>query len=173
MIIKPSLFIVIGFLLLSCHQSKEISEVNNFHKVNEELYRCGQPSKKDMQLIEQHGIKTVLNLRHKRSDKNELKGTGLIQKEVNINTWKISEEDLITALKIIDKSEKPIVVHCLHGADRTGAVIAAYRIVYDNWNKEKAIAELKETQYGFHEKAFKNIIILLENINEESFRKKI
>ncbi len=171
MTIKTGLFAVLGLLLFSCHQSKEISEVNNFHQVNEELYRCGQPTKKDMLLIEQYGIKTVLNLRHKRSDKNELKGTKLIQKEVKINTWKISEEDLVVALKMIKESEKPILVHCLHGADRTGAVIAAYRIVYDNWNKEKAITELKETQYGFHEKAFKNIIVLLENIDEESFRK--
>ncbi len=38
----------------------------------------------------------------------------------------------------------PIYVHCEHGKDRTGLVIALYRMRADGWSQEQAAAEMKE-----------------------------
>lgn len=47
----------------------------------------------------------------------------------------------------IDNKET-ILVHCLHGVDRTGMAIAAWQIIYDGWLVEDAITGMKDM--GFH-----------------------
>ena len=84
----------------------------------------------------------------------------------------IREKEIIKALKIIRDSPKPIIVHCKHGSDRTGIIIAMYRIIYQDWPKEKAIIEMKEGGYGFHE-IHKNIIHYIKKVKVEKIKKKI
>ena len=43
-----------------------------------------------------------------------------------------------------------ILIHCYHGSDRTGASIAMYRIIFENWSTEDALNEMKYGGYGFH-----------------------
>ena len=38
-------------------------------------------------------------------------------------------------------TKKPVYIHCLHGVDRTGFVIAAYRMLAQGWSLEKAYQE--------------------------------
>ena len=45
--------------------------------------------------------------------------------------------------------EGPVLVHCKHGADRTGCIVALYRIVFQSWSKEAAIDEMHNGGYGF------------------------
>lgn len=52
-----------------------------------------------------------------------------------------SVDDLRIAASVIAKADKPIYVHCRHGRERTGIVIAAYRILYEKWPFEKAYQE--------------------------------
>ena len=40
-----------------------------------------------------------------------------------------------------DQTAGPVFVHCKRGADRTGAVIAAYRIDHDKWENSRALSE--------------------------------
>ena len=60
-----------------------------------------------------------------------------------------NEEQLIEALRIIKNRKAPIVIHCHHGSDRTGAVCALYRVVFQNVSKEDAIHEMTEGGFGF------------------------
>lgn len=46
-------------------------------------------------------------------------------------------------LSIIDNSPSSVFVHCEHGCDRTGAIIACYRIQRDGWSSRKALQEAK------------------------------
>jgi protein tyrosine/serine phosphatase len=41
----------------------------------------------------------------------------------------------------------PVYVHCNRGADRTGEAAAAYRIVFQGWSADRAIAELPKYHY--------------------------
>ena len=42
---------------------------------------------------------------------------------------------------------KPVYVHCQHGEDRTGLVIAAYRVRQCGWTKEHAMEEARGHGY--------------------------
>lgn len=181
---KVIAFFLFFAVFVSC-KTKEIIEPNrgegwakkveaetlvNLYKVDEVLYRCEQPTALAMKELGQHGIKTVLNLRKIKGDPQPKDAT-LRCVHVRINTWTISYNDVLRALKEIEKADKPVVVHCKHGSDRTGAVVAAWNIVKHNYSKEEAIRELRFGGYHFHEKYFKNIIRLINSLNVEQLRK--
>jgi protein-tyrosine phosphatase len=48
-----------------------------------------------------------------------------------------------------DSSGGPVFVHCKRGADRTGAVIAAYRIEHDRWENSRALNEAMSRGMSF------------------------
>jgi hypothetical protein len=63
-----------------------------------------------------------------------------------ISPWQIyvtgiSQEALAAILQFIEVEPKPLLVHCQHGQDRTGLVIAAYRVAVCKWPKQVAMAE--------------------------------
>jgi protein tyrosine/serine phosphatase len=61
----------------------------------------------------------------------------------------VAPEEVVRFLRIVtDPVNHPILVHCQHGADRTGTMVAAYRIFIQGWNPEEAIRELPH--FGFH-----------------------
>ena len=82
------------------------------------------------------GIKTIFNLRQYHSDNNETKGADLQLYHANMNTRCINDQHVIEALKIIRDASTPVLVHCWHGSDRTGLMVAMYPIVFQNWTKD-------------------------------------
>lgn len=147
--------------------------VENFFAVDEGLYRSAQPNHAAMLELEKMGIKTVLNLRNFHDDKEEAQGAKLELVAVPINTWQITDDDVIKALRIIkDKSRRPLLVHCQHGADRTGTIIAIYRIVVQGWSKEDALKELIEGGFGYHS-IWTNIPRYINAADIEQIKKKV
>ena len=47
-------------------------------------------------------------------------------------------------------------MHCYHGADRTGLIVAMYRVIYQNWDLNEAKREMQQAPYGYHS-IWKNI----------------
>jgi protein tyrosine/serine phosphatase len=145
--------------------------VRNLHKVNDGLYRSAQPTQEGMENLERMGIRTVINLRAFHSDADELKGTALLNEALNVKTWHIENEDIVRVLRILGRKENgPFLVHCQHGADRTGVVCAMYRIVVQHWTKDEAIREMVDGGYGFHP-VWKNIIAYLRNVDVDGIRR--
>ena len=68
-----------------------------------------------------------------------------------------------------DPERGPYLVHCQHGADRTGTMVAMYRMVIQGWSREKAVDELVNGGYGFHP-MWKNILEYLQNVNVEKIQ---
>ena len=177
-------FSLFGIFLLSCQETKQVTsnrpdewaqKVNekgfsNLYKVDERVFRSEQPHHKEMHKLKTMGVSAVLNLRHTRNDNWKSRGIELKLEHVRINTWKISYDELVAATSILMRSKEPILVHCRHGSDRTGAIIACYRIVKFNWTREEAIKEMIEGGYGFHEKTFPNIVQLLRSLDAEKFK---
>jgi len=149
----------------------ELPGVGNLHKVNENLYRSGQPTSEGMKTLkEKIGIKTVINLRVFHSDSDEVSGTGLLNEELSVKTWHIENEDVIRVLKRIrNKENGPFLIHCEHGADRTGLMSAMYRIVEQGWTKDEAIKEMVDGNYGFHP-IWSNIIKYIRNVDVKKIK---
>ena len=137
----------------------------NFYKVDNELFRSEQPDHEQLIKLDSLGVKTILNLRHTHNDKHYAHGTNLVLHQISINTWTISYDDIVSALKCIKSAKKPVLIHCLHGSDRTGCIVAAYRITVNGWTKEEAIREFKEGGYGYHSSWFPNILRLLNSLD--------
>ena len=108
-----------------------------------------------------------------KSDTKKAHGTKLHLQHIRINTWTFSYNELLKAVHVINSAPKPVLVHCLHGSDRTGAVIAAYRILIEGWSKEEAIRELRYKAFGYHKFYFPNIVKLLSGINVERAQKQL
>ncbi|MCF6318294.1 MAG: tyrosine-protein phosphatase [Proteobacteria bacterium] len=141
------------------------SELDNFYKIDQGVYRSKQPDEETFTMLQKMGIKEVLNLRRHHSDTDEAEDSELTLHRIKIKTGSITENQLIQALSIIQNRKGPIVFHCWHGSDRTGAVAATYRIVFNGWSKLQAIDELRNGGYGYHAKIYRNIVELLENLD--------
>ena len=143
-----------------------LAGVGNLHKVTDSLYRCEQPTSVGMRnLADSLGIRTVINLRAFHSDKKKIKGTRLNLHEIEINTWDIDDKEVIRALRVIRWEGKgPYLIHCLHGADRTGTLNAMYRMVFQGWSREEAIREMTQGGYNFHA-LWKNILKYLNTVD--------
>jgi protein tyrosine/serine phosphatase len=138
------------------------------------FYRSAQLTKDDIATIQSLGVKTVVSLRRFHRDDALLKNSGISIKRIGINTWSVGDKHVIAALKAIRAAEKQgtVLLHCQHGADRTGLVSAMYRIVYQGWSKEAALEELMKGGYGYHS-MWKNIPKYLRNVDIETIRRAV
>jgi protein tyrosine/serine phosphatase len=125
----------------------------NFYKVSPFVFRSEQTSKELIPLLQQNKIQTVINLRTSNKDIKVLNNIDIHVIHIPIRTWAMSKEDLLQVMKAIkntQQSNQNVLIHCYHGSDRTGASIAMYRIIFENWSTEAALNEMKHGGYGFH-----------------------
>lgn len=130
-----------------------IQKSSNFYQMSEQVFRSEQPNEELIPLLEKHQIDIVINLRSRDKDRTTLAGQALDFVHIPINTWAIDEHDLLKVMQSIQKAQRKnqkVLLHCYHGSDRTGASIAMYRIVFENWSTEDALKEMKHGGYGFH-----------------------
>jgi len=181
------IFSVLSFLLLTHGYAKAqglVSNSNTAHKLNvvgfsnlyrvdDNLYRCEQPSSKGFTLIDSIGIKTVIDLRQRKTDNHKIKKTDLKLVNLPMNAWTISYNDIVAGVRAIKGAKKPVLIHCKHGSDRTGCIVVAYRIIMCGWTREDAIKEFRYGGFHYHEKSFPNILRLLETVDIEQLKKDI
>jgi protein tyrosine/serine phosphatase len=139
-------------------------ELPNFHRVNATLYRGGQPKEEGFKLLASLGIKTVLNLRDADEratlEEKQARAAGLRYFNIPLGgLGRPSDEKIERALAVINAPEnQPVFVHCKRGSDRTGTVIACYRISHDGWTSDEAKEEAKRYGMGFWEVGMKDYI---------------
>lgn len=139
--------------------------VKNFHRITPGLYRSAQPTHDGMRTLERLGIKTVVNLRHFSSDRALVAGTALVLEEVRVHTWRVRDAHVLRVMRLLQESARgPLLMHCWHGADRTGLMSAMYRMLIQQWSREDAIEELLHGGYGFH-RGWRNITEYLERVD--------
>lgn len=123
--------------------------VPRFEKVSDALYRGGQPDAKGFGQLKKIGVKTIVSLRVLDHDRRRLRGLGLRYLHVSFKHVHPEDEDTVAFLKVVANPEnQPVFVHCRDGVDRTGMMVALYRIIIEDWPKPKALAEMK--RMGFN-----------------------
>lgn len=151
-------------------QPVQVSGLPNLHRVSGKLYRSAQPTAEGMREAERLGIRTVVSLRSGQRDAPLALGTDLLLRHVPMRAWNPHLPGAVAALSAIAVSPGPVLVHCWHGADRTGMVVALYRMVEQGWTREAAIREMLEGGYGYHS-IWKDIITFLETVDVEELRR--
>ncbi len=120
--------------------------VRNFHAVDDRIYRGGQPSEKEFEEISKLSVKTVIDLRAgvDRSEKAIVEKLGIRYIHEPMSAiMEPTPQQIGKILQLLETEPGPVYVHCLRGKDRTGTVIACYRIAHDKWENQKALDEAK------------------------------
>lgn len=127
----------------------DLPGVGNFHKVDANVYRGAQPSDEGLRNLAKLGIRTVVDLRQidDRSIQEEkvVTAAGMQYVKVPMRTGETpSNENVHRVLELLnDPSVGPVFVHCMKGEDRTGGIIACYRIQHDHWKNDRALSEAR------------------------------
>ncbi len=158
------LVVALSTLAAVAQSAPRYKELPNFYKINDRLYRGAQPLSGGLKKLKELGIQTILNLRgvgdETRQEQREAAAEGL--KFISLpmpGLSRPSDAAIEQALKIIDDPENGVVfVHCKHGADRTGTVIACYRISRENLTREQAIAESRKHGMSWVQFGMRNYI---------------
>ena len=144
----------------------------NLHKVSNMLYRSAQPSAEGMKNLKALRIETVINLRSFHSDRDGIGEDGLAYEHIYMKAWHAEEEDAVRFLKIVTNPKRsPVLVHCQHGADRTGTMCAVYRVAVQGWSKEEALKEMAQGGFGFHG-IWENLIQWINGLDIEKIKKR-
>lgn len=147
--------------------------LENCFRVSDELYRSEQPATGDIPALHAMGVKSVLNLRNHHRDAKAFAAGGFTVGAAPMRAGRLTVDDLVAALREFRRLPKPVVVHCWHGSDRTGSVVAAYRIVFQDWTPAAALDELRHGGFGYHETWFPNIVSLFESLDAADLRRRV
>lgn len=153
-------FAAVGALLLICLiffvYQKYIN--HNFHIVKKDvLYRSAQPTPEMLKAYkERYGIRSVISLRRARPDKEwyrkeiaASKELGLVHYDVALSsTMPAPMQKMEELAQILKTAERPMLVHCLGGSDRTGLGVAIYLYTVENQSPETALKESLSVLYG-------------------------
>jgi len=150
----------------SAWASSQNENLPNFQKVDDHVYRGAQPTDSGFKDLPQLGIKTVVDLRDigEHSQANEQKivtDLGMRYLSIPMHGMSTPKDDQVAAVQALfnDTASGPVFVHCKRGADRTGMVIAVYRISHDQWDNKKALTEAKSYGMSIFERAIQHYVM--------------
>ena len=168
LLVAAALAASLGGLSIYAASPDQPRGVENFHAVDEHIFRGGQPSGQGFQSLARMGIKTVIDLRggryHERYEGNLVLGAGMHYVPIPLSGLLHPRDVQIAGLLALleDSSQWPVFIHCKRGADRTGTVVACYRIAHDHWSNQKALAEAKTYGLSSLELAMQRYILHFE-----------
>ena len=128
------------------------------------LVRSAQPTAVGLaHLRDVYGVRTVINLNRQTIDEELVTAMalGLDYLPLPVDVYGLDRGKLVTVLAAIRQAEAegraPVLVHCKSGQDRTGVAIAAYRVVEQGWDGERALAEMERLRHWTHEALFPHL----------------
>lgn len=128
-----------------------VNGIPNFKQVAPGVWRGGQPDAEGWRTLLGLGVTNVvkLNTGAEGSDIPAL-GCGMAVREYPISFLEqtVGEPSRLSLAIAVELIEPGTFVHCLHGQDRTGLVVALWRVRKCGWTKQEARAEMLAC--GFH-----------------------
>lgn len=125
---------------------------DRFHQVTPAIYRGAQPKMERFADLAAMGIRTVINLRSTpegvERERRVVEGLGMKFVNIPLRGYRSpSDEAIGKALAEMDeavRTQAAAFVHCKLGKDRTGTVIACFRIARQGWGNREALREAKK-----------------------------
>lgn len=164
------------FLCFRMTNSIQKVPIKNFRQVSPRLYRGGQPDEKGFVALSEMAVKTVVSLRWRKSrvesERSIVEGLGMRFVSIPLSYWTLpSHAHVKELLEVIDdQANHPVFIHCFHGADRTGVMVAMYRILRHHWTLKEAYKEMRAC--GFHRFATAQFKLALWRMARQSERSK-
>ena len=147
--------------------------ITNFQPVNNWLYRGGQPKSDEFCQLNEFGIKSIISFRY---NSKVMQWEKSLCKSYDLNYFPIplnyivqpNKQQIKKFFDILDNVNfHSIYVHCKHGCDRTGLLIAMYRIVYDHFSFYEAYQEMVDL--GFHKIKMHHFKWILKTFAQKQF----
>jgi uncharacterized protein (TIGR01244 family) len=134
-------------------------------QVTPEIYRGGQPTPEGLKSISARGIKTIISLRDRDEVMSEnqpieeayARANGIAFKRFPIPGVPTLREAL-QVISMIEAAEKPVLVHCLNGSERTTTILGIYRLRHEGWSVDQVLAEADSYGIGFRTQAYRSFL---------------
>ena len=127
-------------------------KIKNFGQMDERFFRGSRPEAGDYQALAQLGVKTIIDLtdNSREYEQPQVEAAGLRYVNIPMVDKSYPSMDQINQfLKVVDDpATGKFFVHCAGGRHRTGVMGAVYRFNHDNWNLQRALAEMDQYEFG-------------------------
>jgi protein tyrosine phosphatase (PTP) superfamily phosphohydrolase (DUF442 family) len=128
----------------------DLPGVPRFIEVTPHLYRGGQPTEDGFQSLAKMGIDIVIDLRGSRKRERDL--VTKLGMRYEAMPWHCPcPKDKVFARFLLFLRSNParkVFLHCRLGDDRTGMMIAAYRMAEQGWTAQQAMQEMKTSGFA-------------------------
>ena len=146
--------------------------IENFHEVSPGIYRGARPHLAGLEELGRLGVRTVINLqggeteliqwdtilrwimpgelpRAIRNERLAVEARGMkflnFPMSAVLQVTPEREINVLAALDaLVDPANHPVFIHCQFGNDRTGLIVALYRVFHQGWHPDQAHAEMVE-----------------------------
>jgi len=145
-----------------------IAGVKNFGEVTATLYRGGQPSGEGYQALAKMGVNIVVDGRLSGHDqeRKQVEKAGMQYVAIPWHCLFPRDEVMARFLAVLRANPgKKVFVHCRYGDDRTGMMIAAYRMSVEGWTAKEARREMD--QFGFKPMVCPSLILYEKHFPEQ------
>lgn len=142
---------LVGAILLcvGCSTAPITHGIPNLAEVEPGVLRGGQPNNKGWAWLHAGGFTNVVEMNDARAQEET------VETEFTFHRYPISFYSQVfdapsvdTICSAVDSITPGTFIHCRRGQDRTGLVVAEYRVWREHWPRDKARAEM--LQHGFH-----------------------
>ena len=132
-------------------QKRQIKGLPNFGEVTPKLFRGAHPAPDGFETLAKMGVNIVVDARGGSDESENRRVNQLGMRYVSI-PWRCpfpKDEVFIKFLKLLrDNPDKKVFVHCRLGDDRTGMMVASYRMAMQGWTADEAMREMEQFGYS-------------------------